>query len=59
MGMQGADLGVALQDLGVGNRALQGRTLNIYGDINNTLNQASPNALINSMNNIINRIGGV
>lgn len=57
-GLSGTQLGGALQDLGVSNRAISGKTLNIYGDINNTLNQASPSALISNMNDLINKIGG-
>jgi hypothetical protein len=58
-GASGAELGAQLQGVGVQNRNIAGKTLNIFGDINNTLNQASPNVLINNMNDMINRIGGV
>ncbi len=58
-GYSGTELGAKLQEVGVQNRAISGRTLNIYGNINNTLNQASPNVMINSMNDLINKIGGV
>lgn len=57
-GYSGTQLGGALQELGVSNRAISGKTLNIYGDINNTLNQASPSTLIANMNDLINKIGG-
>jgi hypothetical protein len=58
-GYSGSALGAQLQDLGVSNKAISGRSLNIYGDINNTLNQATVNQSITSLNNIINSIGGV
>ena len=58
-GYSGVELGSQLQNLGVQNKSISGKTLNIFGDINNTLNQASPNVLINNMNEMINRIGGI
>jgi len=58
-GYSGIELGAQLQSVGVASSAIGGKVLNIYGDINNTLNQATPNMLIANMNSLINKIGGV
>jgi hypothetical protein len=49
--------------LGIGNSTISSvasRTINLYGDINNTMNGASPDALATNMVNILSRkIGGI